>query len=213
LLIATAAVLLAAGCGGDDAGAEGAELDTTVEAADVPADVKVADVKVTADAGPKPECKAAQDCPAPGAACVEAACVAGKCTTALTAEACDDGDPCTKNDRCLAGACSGIDAGCQCATDNDCGAFEDGNACNGTLYCDNTKAPYHCRVNPGSGVKCDSGKDHACAASVCDPTTGKCATKAAPDGTACDDGDPCPVDSFCKKGTCESSDLTLCECQ
>ena len=185
--------------------------DTTV-ADTTTADTTTADT-TTADTAIKPECVTADDCPAPGTACVLAACKSGKCATEPSTEPCDDGDVCTKNDRCTAGACQGTDAGCECTKDTECAAFDDGNDCNGTLYCNTALAPHRCRIQPGTPVQCDPAKNNVCSAELCDPTTGKCAAKAAPDGTPCDDGDPCPVDSFCKGGTCKSTAESYCQCK
>lgn len=67
---------------------------------------------------------------------------------------CDDGKMCTGPDLCEAGACVGEDLFCDCLNDADCSSFEDGNLCNGTLYCDTTQAPFACQVSPGSVVSC-----------------------------------------------------------
>ncbi len=124
---------------------------------------------------------------------------------------CDDGNPCTPNETCSKGECSSAINSCECQKDADCLAKEDGNLCNGTLYCD--AATNQCRVNPATVVTCLTGDDPPCLADVCNPKTGKCSEIALPkDGTACDDGTSCTAQSFCQGGQCVGS-ANLCECQ
>jgi len=49
---------------------------------------------------------------------------------------CSDGDFRTHGDACLGGLCEPGPAVCVCQADDDCGAFDDGNQCNGRLTCD-----------------------------------------------------------------------------
>ncbi len=138
---------------------------------------------------------------------------AGPC--AVNGAPCDDGDPCTSPDTCHGGKCvAGIDR-CECQTTDDCKAFDDGDLCNGTLFCNKTKAPYRCLPKPNSAVICNAAKDTACAKAVCDPGTGTC--KLTPDaaGTPCVDADPCTVDSVCDgKGACkQQGTASYCECK
>lgn len=117
--------------------------------------------------------------------------------------ACEDDDPCTHGDRCDKGACkAGSASWCQCAQTSDCAALEDGDACNGTLYCDQTTFPWACRVAPSSVPTCndDAGP---CAAPGCDATTGECTTVPKPNKTPCDDGDSCTANDVCHSGKCE----------
>ncbi|MBI5610280.1 MAG: hypothetical protein HY902_15490 [Deltaproteobacteria bacterium] len=124
---------------------------------------------------------------------------------------CDDGNPCTPSEICAAGACSSATNTCDCQKDADCQAKDDGNACNGTLYCD--VASHTCAVNPATVVHCDRDDDPACLADTCDPKTGKCSEIALPkDGTACDDGNPCTLKSLCSAGKC-AAQANVCQCQ
>jgi hypothetical protein len=62
---------------------------------------------------------------------------------------CNDNDPCTAADRCSAtGLCVGDSLNCECRTDRDCLAVDDGNLCNGTPSCNTSQAPYRCVNNP-----------------------------------------------------------------
>ena len=123
--------------------------------------------------------------------------------------ACDDGKPCSGGDDCLAGACVGGPSICQCDKAADCLAFEDGDACNGTLYCD--KAAGKCTLNPATVVACVAAGTGACAASACDPKTGKCLLLPKNDGAACDDSDPCTTAGTCLQGEC-SVGANTCNC-
>ncbi len=210
LLLRAALLCALAGCGsgGDEGAGQGAESGSDAAVADA-----VPDAGTVGDDGGKVACKVAQDCAGPTPLCAEHACVDGRCAVVAATGSCDDGDPCTRDDRCQAGACVGLDAGCDCQQDANCAGFEDGDKCNGTLYCDQTQTPFKCRVNPSTVLQCDHGKDSVCAQNVCQPTTGKCAMKAAPNGTPCVDDDPCSVDSRCTNGQCEAGQASWCQCK
>ncbi|MEO0812752.1 MAG: MopE-related protein, partial [Myxococcota bacterium] len=66
----------------------------------------------------------------------------------LSEVACDDGDTCTTNDRCVAGVCSGANTACACENAADC---DDGNACTSE-----TCASGSCQYTNLSG-SCDDG--------------------------------------------------------
>ncbi len=132
-------------------------------------------------------------------------CTADKCNPyagclnlpAAASSACDDGDACTQGDSCQAGQCEpGVNT-CQCKTTSDCNKFEDGDQCNGTLYCDKAAgAPYTCKVNPASVVSCPSVNNSACQKNTCVPATGQCKLILSPENTPCDDGDSCTTGDF-----------------
>ncbi len=139
----------------------------------------------------------------------DTACLANLCDpqdglcklTALTdGQPCEaDGTWCTGIDTCSAGTCGAGDNACTCQLDADCAKYEDGDACNGTLYCD--KYSGKCAVNPATTVTCTSDGD-GCAPQTCDPADGTCKAKAVADDTPCDtDLTPCTVER-CKSGTC-----------
>ncbi|MSP93463.1 MAG: hypothetical protein EXR79_17005 [Myxococcales bacterium] len=126
---------------------------------------------------------------------------------------CDDGDNCTSGDACEAGQCaSGVNI-CQCKTNSDCGKFEDGNLCNGTLYCDKAAGPpFTCKQNPATVVACPNSQDNACQTNTCIPATGACELVLTPENTPCSDGDKCTTGDFCDKGLCKGG-LNTCTCK
>ncbi len=111
---------------------------------------------------------------------------------------------------CLGGVCAGPST-CACKTDGDCKPFEDGDACNGTLFCDASGAKPVCVVLPSSRITCRSASDTACSANQCEPTTGACTAKARSDGTACDDGDVCTTKDACAAGVCAGQSACACK--
>ncbi|MCB9738757.1 MAG: hypothetical protein H6747_05780 [Deltaproteobacteria bacterium] len=142
-------------------------------------------------------------------------CVAGKgCSYALGGAAgkveCDDGDGCTKNDVCKEGSCSGGAFTCGCAVDADCDAQEDGDLCNGTLYCDQKSSK--CVINPATVISCPTADNTTCTVSACVPSTGQCVLGPVKNGTPCNDGDKCTGDEICLGGSCVGTTNT-CPCK
>ncbi len=131
---------------------------------------------------------------------------------------CDDGDECTRDDACgRGGTCSGDwSAGdypelssCQCKKQEDCENLEDGDVCNGTLYCD--LATSQCLLNPSTLISCPSVNDSICSKNQCEPETGACRMTAQPDGAPCDDANVCTYLDVCDAGSCSSGEF-VCEC-
>ena len=148
-----------------------------------------------------------------GNLCTDDSCLpADGCTYTPNNDACDDGNMCTGPDLCEAGECAGADLSCECLTDSECSSFEDGNLCNGTLYCDTTKAPFECQVSAGTVVQCPvpQGPDGPCLDAVCAPGSGECSTVPANDGAACDDGNPCTAADECSAGVCAGLVPVVC---
>ena len=87
---------------------------------------------------------------------------------------CDDGNGCTTGDVCNAGKCSSGTNTCGCNQTSDCASKEDGNLCNGTLFCDKSSLPYQCKVNPATIVACDGSGDTSCRQNLCQTATGDC---------------------------------------
>ncbi len=145
--------------------------------------------------------------------CATSACDAktGKCVFKHqnTGLSCDDGDKCTVDETCTGGKCAGSNV-CVCKTTSDCAAQDDGNPCNGALFCD-TKAG-KCVVNPASVIKCSSNDDTDCLASTCSKTTGICQLTARPTSTKCDDDDKCTSGDHCSGGQCVPGNVT-CACK
>ncbi len=152
--------------------------------------------------------------------------------------ACDDGDACTTGDVCAKGVCSkGATNTCACTKDGDCAKLEDGNLCNGTLFCNQQVA--QCQLNPATTVSCPSAQDSDCVKNACIAKTGKCVpthvelvdticltlstgglqcrteVQASADpkkkNLPCDDGDKCVASTTCKAGSCQGG-KDLCKC-
>ena len=124
---------------------------------------------------------------------------------------CDDGDPCTGADNCVAAKCMSGDNICACAADSDCASKEDGNACNGKLFCSKVKAPFVCKVNPATVIQCDPAGDSVCAMSTCNPIDGKCTPVGQNKGVACDDGSVCTVGETCAGALCQAGVASNCD--
>ncbi len=153
-------------------------------------------------------------CPTAG----EGPCVANSCVKAtglcqLHAKAagtgCDDGEACTAGDICSGGVCKPGTNLCACKGDADCAAKDDGDQCNGKLYCQVSKGS--CEVNPASVVVCPTVDDSACAKNTCQPKTGACALAVAATNTACEDGSACTVGDVCDGGVCQPG-TDVCPC-
>ncbi len=156
-------------------------------------------------------------CPPPqDSQCVSTACEpkTGICknTSAKEGKICDDGDACTVNESCVKGVCSqaSVTYICQCASDADCKPEEDGDVCNGTLYCD--KSAGKCLVNPTTVVKCSAAGDSQCEKNVCNKKTGICKMTPVAENLLCDDLDPCTPSSTCNSGVCTGATDT-CQCK
>ncbi len=129
----------------------------------------------------------------------------GGCEFITNAADCDDGDPCTVADQCEDTACTGVAINCDCLNDEDCAALEDGDACNGTLFCDLEALPFQCAVDPETVVTCPGppeGSDQICLIAACDPEDGACSLSSVNEGLACGGGDPCTVGEHCAGGVC-----------
>ncbi len=126
---------------------------------------------------------------------------------------CSDGNLCTTGEACQSGICKasqGADT-CGCKADADCAKYEDGDACNGKLFCNLAQAK--CELNPATVVVCPTGLDAVCGKNVCDKATGACALAFASTATLCDaDGSPCTPYDHCEAGKCKA-DVSLCQCQ
>ena len=126
---------------------------------------------------------------------------------------CNDGDPCTVADECNGGLCAGFAIACDCQEEGDCVALEDGDVCNGTLFCDQTQLPYQCQMAPASNIECPPptpGPDAPCLAASCDAQTGACSLKPANQGLACTDGDSCTIGDLCEDGICVGGVAAVC---
>jgi RHS repeat-associated protein len=100
---------------------------------------------------------------------------------------------CTLNDTCQAGVCTGdkLPVGTSCSDNDPCNGVE---LCNAAGQC-------------AAGVALADGT--LCGGDVCAPqrcASGHCsAAVPAPNGTSCDDGDPCKAGATCQSGACNAS--------
>lgn len=121
---------------------------------------------------------------------------------------CEDGNPCTSNDKCVAGACNaGVPTVCDdknvctndacdpksgCIVTNNMASCDDGNACTAPDSCQNGKC------NPGPTKVCNDG--NVCTSDACDPVKG--CTYDNLSGTACNDNNACTESDICTSGKC-----------
>jgi hypothetical protein len=129
------------------------------------------------------------------------------CQHAYNVLPCDDGNDCTDNDTCSQGACVGTPKPeCVCLADADCGSFEDGDLCNGTLVC----IEHKCVVDTATAKTCPADEADGCTFHRCVPETGACELIAIPDGRACSDHDACTTDDACSAGACVATGSLDC---
>ena len=156
---------------------------------------------------------------------------------------CDDGDPCTSEDRCTGAVCAGTaldpaiacDDGDACTEDTcdpDDGCVHLPGLCDPDVACPaspETCESFHgdgdpctgslicvadaCVVAPDSVLGCPASD--GCSAWTCDPALGGCVPGAIDDGTPCTDGDPCTVADACAAGVClgEPTGVPECACE
>jgi hypothetical protein len=109
-------------------------------------------------------------------------------------ENCQDGIPCTKEDKCVAGVCSGIDYSCSdtLACTND--------VCVGDGTCRFDIQPDFCLIDDICVAANTPQPDNACGA--CLPSTSNQFWSAWREGLSCDDGSLCTVGDKCASGDC-----------
>ena len=136
----------------------------------------------------------------------------GGCEYPANNEQCDDGDPCTLGDECKLGECVGVSVDCDCFADQDCAMLEDGDVCNGTLYCDMGSLPHQCKVDSETVVECPApqGADAICLQAACDSNNGECSLVPANDGFPCENGDLCNLADTCADGVCMGGPKVNC---
>lgn len=135
-------------------------------------------------------------------------CAAQACepsTGTCSAVSINEGSPCGDVTSCAqrfcqSGSCEIVDLSCDCLTDVECAAYDDGNLCNGSLRCD-IGGSWQCEVERSTIVTCSDLFPADCSQSVCVEETGICLESAAPDLASCDDADPCTT-TACLDGVC-----------
>jgi len=149
----------------------------------------------------------------------------GSCTdpTKPDGTPCDDGDACTLTDGCLAGACTGSNpvvctASDQCHAAGVCNPasgvcsdppVSDGSPCDDANMCTQTDT---CQTGicAGSNPVVCMPQDSCHDAGNCNPATGNCSNPAKPDGSTCDDGNPCTQTDTCLAGACGGANPIVC---
>ncbi|TNF26340.1 MAG: hypothetical protein EP329_21415 [Deltaproteobacteria bacterium] len=133
--------------------------------------------------------------------------------------ACDDGNPCTSSDTCIAGTCVGGE-GTVCPDDGDpcttswcdpvagcvTGWADIGTTCDDGNQC--TTDDY-CKFGGcwgGTEVVCTT--TNTCTEATCNPSIGCVET---PRRGPCEDGDPCTVQDYCDAGACVSGTPNPCD--
>jgi hypothetical protein len=125
---------------------------------------------------------------------------------------CDDGDVCTSGETCDGKVCKASAVTCKCQSNADCVAKDDGNLCNGTMYCDKSLKVADCVFNPASKVFCSKSDDTDCLKARCDTKTGTCGLQPQASGKGCDDAKPCTVSTVCSPtGGCSGGKTNPCD--
>jgi len=131
-------------------------------------------------------------------------------------QSCDDGLYCTEGDTCVQGSCTGSQRDCsylttQCVNGvcdegaDECQAQPVGNGqpCDDGVYCTVDEACQDGSCTGGSERSCPHSLD-GCAQGFCNTATDACDLNPQPDGTPCDDSDPCTFPDECQDGACQS---------
>jgi hypothetical protein len=199
--------------------ADNQSSDTQVE--DTETDANPEDVAEDIEEDVAPECTKDDDCDELASPCQTATCntTTGSCVVTDSADgsACDDANPCSLDDTCLAGNCGGTSA-LKCDDGNDCTddtctpasgcvfstnfqACDDGDPCTQNDGC----VGGACQAGQG---KCDDG--NPCTVDSCDPDNGTC-SNTADNGSPCDDGSECSGGDSCQGGECISGEQDGCD--
>jgi hypothetical protein len=135
--------------------------------------------------------------------CTDDSCVAKQgCLHLANTATCTDADPCTDADFCKDSQCHAGAGLCVCEKNSDCAALDDGNPCNGSLFCDLSAFPYQCAVNPKTVITCPASPS-ICQAFNCDVSDGQCKSHNLNEGSTCDaDGTVCTAGDTCGGGVC-----------
>ncbi len=152
----------------------------------------------------------------------------GVCSNPLVTNGtpCDDGDPCTQTDLCMAGVCVGTNP-LTCAAQDQChvaGTCDpatgtcsnprkaDGTACDDGSLCTQSDA-CQAGVCVGASLVACAAQDQCHVAGTCDPATGTCSNPPKAGGTACDDGSLCTQSDACQAGVCMGASPVTCAAQ
>jgi hypothetical protein len=162
-----------------------------------------------------------------GGACDACSTAAGAPTNGtcalLTGTLCNDSNACTQTDTCQAGTCIGANP-VVCTPMDTChvagmcntstGMCSNPNAPNGTPCtdsnaCTQTDACQSGACTGANPVLC-AAMDQCHVAGACNTSTGMCDDPVAPDGTKCNDGNPCTQTDACQTGACLGANPLQC---
>jgi len=138
----------------------------------------------------------------------------------LNGVTCNDGDPCTENDRCLSGSCAGTPMMCNTPPDNRCvdSSILRAFSRNGSCFAGTCDYPYqevacafgcddgYCIGDPCHGVSCESPPNGCYFSPGFCNDSGVCEYEIL-NGAACDDGETCTQNDTCTNGTCMGTPL------
>ena len=128
--------------------------------------------------------------------------------TGLQGSSCTTASDCATTYVCTNGYCSPPCQKCTTTDPSSCTpltgtACDDGNGCTRTDVCSNG-------VCLGSNPLVCTAADACHVVGTCDPTTGVCASPAAPNGAVCNDGNVCTQTDTCQGGACVGSNPVAC---
>lgn len=149
----------------------------------------------------------------------------GGCSNPAAADGtqCDDGNLCTASSTCQAGLCTGPTKVCTaldaCHDVGTCNTSTgqcsnpvkvSGTACDDLNACTQTDACNSTGTCVGSNTITCSALDQCHVAGLCNPSTGTCSNPNKPDGTGCNDSNPCTQTDGCVSGTCVGGNPVVC---
>ena len=144
----------------------------------------------------------------------------GVCAHINNSAPCFSGSPCTDGDQCVDGQCMGggprdCDDGNVCTDDScdpatGCTHVANTTPCNDSNACTQTDVCTGGACVGGNPVNCNP-QDQCHVVGACNASTGACDSPKKPDGTACNDFDPCTSDDACLEGFCISFIQSPCD--
>jgi len=160
-------------------------------------------------------------CTSDGNQCTSDVCDDGICFHVARTGSCDDGSLCTRDDTCLDAICFGTPIPPplppQCNVTGSCDPVtgewsfvpgQDGISCDDENLCTRED---RCLKGTCVGQPIPAPAPPICRqVGSCDPATGGWSFPALPDGTQCDDSNPCTQRDVCQSGTCTGSDPVIC---
>jgi len=151
----------------------------------------------------------AADCTSLDSSCTRGVCESTgvstyRCTAVPTNNggACNDGDPCTRNDRCAAGSCVGVSFSCDDGL--DCTA----DTCDGNGGCTHAIRSGWCAIDGACWP--DGTLNPANSCQVCNAGSLQNAWTSLPPGSDCSDGNACTTGDRCAGGTCQPTGTLDC---